>query len=59
MFVFIILPDIHLFTFSTSLFSYSIYAINEASDFKFAILLGFVNAHQKAHPEEKSGVALG
>jgi len=34
-------------------------AIDEASDFKFGVQLGFAKAHHQSPPEEKVGVALG
>jgi len=33
--------------------------MDEARDFKFGIQLGFANAHHKATPRGKVGVALG
>jgi len=33
--------------------------IDEASDFKFGLQLGFAKAHHQIPPEEKVGVALG
>jgi len=33
--------------------------IDEASDFKFGVQLGFANAHHQIPVEEKVGVALG
>jgi len=33
--------------------------IDEASDFKFGVQLGFVKAHHKIKPRGKVGVALG
>jgi len=33
--------------------------IDEASDFKFSMTLGFAKAHHKVPLEEKVGVALG
>jgi len=38
---------------------FNIYAMAEASDFKFGAQLGFAKIHQKTTPREKVGVVLG
>ena len=40
-------------------FSYNIFAMAEASDFKIGMRLGFAKAHHETTPRGKVGVVLG
>jgi len=40
-------------------FLFNVYAMAEASDFKFVTQLGFAKAHHKITTKRKAGVAMG